>query len=350
MTDNSSIINDYADRAGTDQPRRRGIPDAWHRYSRRSRDGDTVTPVFAEDRSLYSYGHHFELARIMPSPSGDPRGWWLVNSDTYSVSTSNHQRITRSALGFSHLPMILLPFSALDAAGIDLETIRSVDILPDRYDYVAHTGPECDMPRFQDAGEIRRNVFHGDGTATWHVAVHRMGESVFTASYVERGKGYADYSRAAFLSSFDAQESRRRGYFLCQLPDVPVSTVAEAYDALKPAEVKHYEASGGTVTRQGDIFALPMPHLTTRDLDGPTLHSGRLLGTSHIATEVRVVRAIGSDPVVTYARGWLRHRPERSWNRPQHSPRKMEDGRTWHRIVKNTVAEGRSWQVSGGVD
>jgi hypothetical protein len=149
--------------------------------------------------------------------------------------------------------------------------------------------------------------------------------------------------------------------------------------------------SGLTVTRQGDIFAIPTS-VTTRELksrakthehrfwDGGPLHevehvairkrtrhgegATNLLGTRHCATEV-----VLTEDGQTYARGLLYHATG-GFGRADHARRKMLDGRTWHRILKNTVpsltrngwmsvgvrshdrsqASSRAFTIGGGVD
>lgn len=135
---------------------------------------------------------------------------------------------------------------------------------------------------------------------------------------------------AYFLSGFDQNETRP-SYFFCELPPkVAPTTVDEALEALKPQAVILAEQAGRDVKRQGDIFAIPMPGLTLRELKdqgGRHEKRGNLLGTNHAATEVVYV---GKQ---TYARGVIRHVPE--FRRPDHKA--LTIGREWHMIVKNTV-------------
>lgn len=150
------------------------------------------------------------------------------------------------------------------------------------------------------------------------------------------GRGRVGVSRrrwAYFLSGFDTNETRP-SYFLCELPPkARPTTVEEAYETLKPQAVKLAEQAGRDVKRQGDIFAIPMPGLTLRDLKaqgGRHEKRGMLLGTNHQASEVvRVGRQ-------TYARGVLRHVPV--GRRPDH--KQLSVGREWHLIQKNTVPVG----------
>lgn len=135
--------------------------------------------------------------------------------------------------------------------------------------------------------------------------------------------------RAKFLSGFDHNETRRC-YFFCELPRTSETTVAGAYDALKPAVVSFAERNGRDVRRQGDIFAIETS-FTTRDLRqrGATFSKrAYLIGTNHTATQVATL-----PDGTTFARGCLYHEPER--RRPDHSRIKVPSG--WGLIAKNTV-------------
>jgi hypothetical protein len=203
----------------------------------------------------------------------------------------------------------------------------------------------------------------GDGTYKQLRGTHRLGESVFHASYETRERKLNPETRdpwsgytyetvkasAYFLSAFDSQE-RTRHYFLAQLPAKakPVS-VKDAFEALRPTLVIDADKVGVPVTRQGDIFAIPSP-LTTRELrkaaDGATpVKAGPLLGQRHTATEVIHLTTAG----LTYARGILTH------TGGEHRRQAMGDRKTWHLIVKNTVptdqhGANRAWSQVGNVD
>jgi hypothetical protein len=298
--------------------------------------------------AIFSYGYHFPMAVLMPGEEG-PRGWWLVNGDTASVSTSKHQGGVRSALQRTGLPMIIIPFSALREAGIDRDTIERVEVLPDRYTWEPRTRDES--PKDWERSDTRYakdwSETH-DGKWAYMASVHHLGESLIKAAYTTREMGtYRDirHPAAYFLSAFDENEPGRGLYFLCQLPDeAEPTTVAEAREALKPQAVKDAEALGETVLRQGDVFAIPTD-AETRNLRAPSEHSAYVLNVNHKATEVRYDKRN-----LTYARGVLRHRPRETWRRPEHRAVKLGDGKTWYRLVKNTVPEGRSWSVGGNVD
>lgn len=332
MTTLSQIVTRFAEEAGK--------PDA--RLLLGLSRSVFVSPY--SDRILCSWTTTFPLAEIMPGDRGD-RSWWLLNGDTYSISTTNHQQLVREACAKTRLPILIVPFSSLGAAGIDRETIEPLEIREDQWREITRYADSADqVPQAHrwNAHELQ------DGQWTWTIQRHQLGASVFRASYTAReGEDWRPVTRSAyFLSAFDDQEPAPL-YFLCQLPDGPVpATVADALECLKPPEVTEAEAAGLTVTRQGDIFAVPVD-LPTRKVPGETERGAYLLGTSHTATEVR-----GSGSA-TYARGILRHRPPYRW--PDHRRRAMGDRKTWHRIVRNTVpldhrGDSRAWAAAGNVD
>lgn len=348
MTNLKQIIDRYAEQAGTDNPRflRLGGGNVYVNSTYR---WETSAGRYGED-TIYSYGSHFPMARIMPDKDGNRRGWWLVNGDSYSVTTSKHQGWLRSAIALTHLPTVILPFSALNTGGIDYKTIKLVEVLKDRYTWEPRTRDKAPDIQEREYSYSKRNFRQlEDGRWSYEENVHHLGESLFTAQWRIRGSfnpgtGHYDEQKGTgyFLSAFDTQEGFGL-YFLAQLPKgARPKTVAEAFEALKPAEVVSAETEypKREILRQGDIFAIARPELKTRDLI--RWDQTYLLGTNHTATEVRVLGG------KTYARGILRHKPQ--WRRPDHRNVKLGDRKTWFEVVKNTVPEGRSWSISGNVD
>jgi hypothetical protein len=326
--------------------------------------------VFVEDDRVYSYGHHFELARPLRDKQGKVLSY-LLNGDTFSVTTNKHQWSVRNAL--TGKDTVIIPHSALEAAGVDRDSIKILGRLEDRWENRRHhseTFPvgahwreervwdevrEREAPSRKVLGSSRAQwspeitvTTRTDGTKfyDWVTVHHWLGESLIRAKVVWWGKG-ADGFRtrtrwATFLSGFDHQESRPL-YFFCEMPyGFKGTTVPEAYEALKPDPVIMAEQMGRSWTRQGDIFAVP----TRLDRKALVARGARLekrapmnaprptnlpyiLNTNHTATEVAYL------PGVTLARGVLYHDPgDRG---PDHARRKMGDGKAWHIVVKNTV-------------
>ena len=297
--------------------------------------------IVARGDRIYSYGTHFELARPLRDKQGALVAW-LLNGDRYSVSTTQHQSHIRDAirrLG-GGLPLVIIPHSALASAGVVLDSIEIIEATPDTMVPVprSSTRPHKwwhrdDRGRLwtanpQGGGHEVTEHWNADGEVThytWTAERHRLGESLI------RAKVHGRRNRAYFLSGFDMQEANPL-YFFCELPrGIHPATVAEAYEALKPATVKAAEQMGRTVHRQGDVFAIGLAGTTKRDLrrEGATFAKrGQLLGTNHEATEVAYL-----PDGTTLARGTLWHSPP--WRDPDH--KRVTIGKAWHVIVKNTV-------------
>ncbi len=282
--------------------------------------------VFADETTIYSYGHHFPMAIAL-----DDQRTFVLNGDRYSNTTTGHQSGVRGACSQTDWTMIVLPFSALAAVGImrgsqfrDFysgarlpENFRVLDTVSDRNEW------KCD-----ECG-IGWTAGYGDGHYghEGHGYRHLLGGSLFRVN----GKHY--------LSGFDETAVRQwlAGYFLVELPGKP-KTYADAIESLKPRQVKQALAAGVDVKRQGDIFAIPTDK-ATRQLKGPSGRMAQLLGQNHVATEVRVNGK-------TYARGTIYHKPA-GWNRrPEHV--RVTLGNTWHVMVRNTARA--SFAASGYVD
>ena len=80
---------------------------------------------------IFSYGEHFELARIIRDRKGEP-SHWLLNGDRWPGQvTTRQQGIVRGALERSGLPQVIIPHAALSACGIDFDTVQIVDVQRD---------------------------------------------------------------------------------------------------------------------------------------------------------------------------------------------------------------------------
>lgn len=322
--------------------------------------------VFVDGDRVYSYGYHFELARPLRDKAGKVCGY-LLNGDRFSNTTSSHQSSVRNAL--SGKAQVIIPYSAMEAAGVDLDSVKVLERLHDRWENHKHhsdTFPEGAKWRDETVRWERGTVVEtrrvlgasgsfyspviristapdGSDQYDWETSHHWLGESLIRAKvrFWDRDSG-THHRWATFLSGFDHQESTPL-YFFCEMPyGSKATTVAEAYEALKPDPVKLAEQMGRSWTRQGDIFAVP----TRLDRKALVARGARLekrapmnaprptnlpyiLNTNHTATEVAYL------PGVTLARGVLYHDPgDRG---PDHARRKMGDGKTWHIVVKNTV-------------
>jgi hypothetical protein len=95
--------------------------------------------VSAQGDVINSYGW-WEMARIIRTRTGEPN-FWLINGDRYSPSTSQHQSQVRAAIEGSSLPRIIIPYTALAAAGIERDAILPIEIRADRFIEHRHSIP-----------------------------------------------------------------------------------------------------------------------------------------------------------------------------------------------------------------
>lgn len=67
-----------------------------HLWAHEQEESARGSNFFFEGRSIYSYGRHFEVGRIVKNKQGEKA--YLINEDYYSVTTSKHQRYVRDAI------------------------------------------------------------------------------------------------------------------------------------------------------------------------------------------------------------------------------------------------------------
>lgn len=67
-----------------------------HLWANEKKESARGSNLFFEGRSIYSYGYHFEVGRIVRNKCGEKA--YLLNDKYYSSSTCKHQRCVRSAI------------------------------------------------------------------------------------------------------------------------------------------------------------------------------------------------------------------------------------------------------------
>ena len=67
-----------------------------HLWAHEQEESALGSNFFFEGTSIYSYGHHFEVGRIVKNKQGKKA--YLINEDYYSVTTSKHQCYVRNAI------------------------------------------------------------------------------------------------------------------------------------------------------------------------------------------------------------------------------------------------------------
>lgn len=115
----------------------------------------TKNSIVMNGDSLYSYGHHFEMARIIRHPGGrartvlcngdrwgGPSGW---GNGTFSDQMTT-QRYVREAIAGTDITMFIVPFSTLEAAGIDFDSIQPLHVRDDRIEIKRHVYTERPGP------------------------------------------------------------------------------------------------------------------------------------------------------------------------------------------------------------
>lgn len=168
----------------------------------------TGRSVIARENTVYSYGNHFPMAEAYRDRTGEL--WILLNGDRYSVTTSGHQSAVRGQVSRMGVPSIIVPFSALEAAGIIRSSIELLEVTPDvnlthehqsrsqadvpkrdRTRWLPHPCPE-DCKAEGRPGSFA-HPYHGgyeapvdpdeDGFYRWTTYEHRLGEAVSSAEY-----------------------------------------------------------------------------------------------------------------------------------------------------------------------
>jgi hypothetical protein len=331
--------------------------------------------VYFKDRqTIYSFGSHFPLAIrgnygpcieydvVKSSKPGEvdrTRYEYLINGDYYSRTTSYHQNEAIRVL----VPNIVLPFSALDGARIQRETICVIDRRPDRTWYacskcdreveyrwgvaegmVQNNRPENLDPEYTGYAHMDDGTPMCDGAE--HNWKHLLGAVLFQA---KNEMDEYDY----YLSSTDEQEPlnhRNAAYFLCKLCE-PAASITEVYESLQPFPVRKAFEEGLKVLRQGDVFAVPTP-LMTKQIPAKTRKRAyifdisteqyRVPAESHTCSELHLVEQVDGNE--WYGRGIMRHEPYRRLS--QH--KRVRLGNVWYRFYKNTAIG--SWSAEGRVD
>ena len=292
--------------------------------------------VFCEDKILYSYGRHFPLACYLGRDKGSHI--FIKNGDKYSNSTSCHQTLTqRSCFG----PTVSR--SALMSANIRLEDLSFDQILfwrPDttkaimRKDGCFYDGKEKWTPPSQ--GMFILNIFrNGYEYGVWHT----LGVVVI------QNKG--DY----FLCSLDGNN-----YFVSQLASQP-SSIEDAFEILKPEQVKLAEAKGLKVKRQGEWFFIPtgmsdsdlakMEGSLVKDMKMAIKDESALPTNSNKIHRCKLYPVLPSQRIEMFARGTVSHR----WKLDQAitgEHKSLRLGEEWHIVVHNAAVD--SWSEGGVFD
>ena len=99
----------------------------------------SASNIMVSGDRVFSYGSHFELARPLRDRAGAITAY-LLNGDSYSVTTSGHQSHVRQVL--SGETTVIIPHSALNSAGIDLDSVQLVHVKDDTWTTTHHRTTE----------------------------------------------------------------------------------------------------------------------------------------------------------------------------------------------------------------
>lgn len=127
--------------------------------------------IWSSGGSIYSYGTHFEMARVLYEGKGKKRRpvMILVNGERASVTTTKHQGYVRDAVRRSGLPSVIIPFGAIDAANIHIDSIRVLENLTDRQIVTQH---ESERPprwmQYVDRAEYRDSEWSEEEMRRWN--------------------------------------------------------------------------------------------------------------------------------------------------------------------------------------
>jgi hypothetical protein len=243
---------------------------ATDRRGRPLRPYHRTSNVWFEDDTLYSYGRHFPLAHFLPAGRYRTRPLFLLNGDRFSNSTTRHQSDARGAVQPAAdrfgADVIILPFSALDAARVDMATIRPLEVRPDRREVVESVTIDVDLDDIDTAGARWRSTVSGygpDGPASWEVVRAEWTAGAYTIAREAdldgtwRRDPYARSDAGHILGSVDVRRNGA-GWILerseHRLGDsVFLATVSETVRRRRPCTVADVvSAALATVQNQSD--------------------------------------------------------------------------------------------------
>lgn len=208
--------------------------------------------VFCRDRTLYSYGTHFPLARYMGEVDG--QHVFILNDDYYSSSTARHQSFTRSIC-----PGPLVSATALAKVGIEFNHLELKDIPFWRSNYRQFVYFDSETGRYYKDCDYVGSLEDSSLEKVYSNELTMPNNAVYVAS----GDRNARYSYGSFFILGATVIKKEHNYFLCsldegqcfvsQLPRKP-KDIEDSFDSLKPKKVLKAERKGFSVKRSGKWF------------------------------------------------------------------------------------------------
>lgn len=95
-----------------------------HIWANQTQDKDKGSSMFFEKEKIYSYGYHFEIARIVKKNIGYG-GIIFYNSASYSNTTAKHQSFVRRAIDYDNNKVFTVPFFEVSEYGKNIAFYKS---------------------------------------------------------------------------------------------------------------------------------------------------------------------------------------------------------------------------------
>lgn len=218
--------------------------------------------------------------------------------------------------------MPMVPFRLFKDAQLDINSFHVIDKAPDE---------------MIDVGRRRNGK---------NVLTHYTGAMVFKIEVNPRSRGIQGKSARYFLFDIDRNDLALKNFnaFLSELRR-PVTSIADAYDSLKPDEVRNAERfMKRPCERQGEWFFIPVQGRFKRKTESTTWSGARRRGR-HPFVEA-CLQSKGNRPHYVqflseegYVTGKVRHGGH------EHKPIILKG---WHKPVPNAAVE--SFKISGAID
>lgn len=231
----------------------------------------------------------------------------------------------------------MIPFEVMKQAGLSLATYKELDrgseetvFRLERANYMSETEIEKlkSNPLNKDFNlEMQENEYSKAKRffGTYMAGQHFTGARLFSVG------------SETFLMDVDRNELQHGiiNPFLVKLTS-SASSLADAYEGLKPQDVKQALANGLNVQRQGEWFMIPVDEVTNARLNKMENKSGILRAGLNRPNDVEQFLEVDG---LFYVRGAISHRGR------EHKEITLE---SWHRAMPNTATV--SWQITGDID
>lgn len=248
-----------------------------------------------------------------------------ITEKNNTISNTEHQRVLSELI-----PMI--PFSVFKESDLDLFGCKVID--SGQEESLTERGDIIYNPSEIKKSELKKYLKIKDSYYQ-KINRHYMG-----ARLVQVGSKF-------FLIDLDRNElpHYRLNFFMAELPRA-CSTISEAYDILKPDEVKKAESKGVPVVRQGEFFFVRSHEVDEKECY--KLREGEKIGKKELIREIRV----GNSRPNRVEIGYKNKKDIYVSGRVSHTGREHEDvilsSDYWYKVIPNTSKS--NLQLSGDID